>query len=91
MLTDTKHSPYAKVHGIPYDSITLKPGFWKDCLDMCADSTVYQIQRLFESEEISHVVENFRICAGEARGRHRGTPFGDRDYYKWMEPALYCG
>lgn len=91
MLTDTKHSPYAKVHGIPYDSITLKPGFWKDCLDMCADSTVYQIQRLFESEEISHVVENFRICAGEARGRHRGTPFGDGDFYKWMESALYCG
>lgn len=91
MLTDTSRSPYARVHGIVQASVRLEPGFWKECLDTCADSTVHQIQRLFESEEISHVVENFRICAGEAKGRHRGTPFGDGDFYKWLEAALYCG
>lgn len=91
MLTDTSCSLYAKVHGIFWTSVKLEPGFWKESLDMCADSTVYQIQSLFESEEISHVVENFRICAGEAKGRHRGTPFGDGDFYKWLEAALYCG
>ena len=91
MVTDTRRSPYAKVHGVPFHDVELLPGFWKDWNDMCADSTVPQSQRLFESEEISHVVENFRICAGESQGRHRGTPFGDGDFYKWLEAALYCG
>lgn len=91
MLTDTRKSPFAKVHGIPHDAVKLTPGFWKDCLDMCAMSTVPQIGRIFEDNDISHVVENFRICGGEREGRHRGTPFGDGDFYKWMESALYCG
>ena len=57
---------------------------------VCADSTVYHLKKMFDSEEISHVVENFRICAGRSKGRHKGTPFGDGDFYKWMEAALYC-
>lgn len=91
MLTDTRKSPYAKVHGIAHDAVRLTPGFWKDCLDLCADSTVPQIRRLFEDNALSHVVENFRICAGDSKGIHRGTPFGDGDFYKWLEAALYCG
>lgn len=91
MLTDTRRSPYAKVHGVDWDAVRISPGFWKESLDMCADSTVYQIQKLFESNAVSHVVENFRICAGESTGCHHGTPFGDGDFYKWMESALYCG
>lgn len=90
MLTDTGYSPYAKVHGLPYHAIKMEDGFWKDCLNMCTDSTLQQIRHMFESQEISHVVENFRICAGESTGRHRGTPFGDGDFYKWLEAVLYC-
>ncbi len=91
MLTDTRRSPFAKVHGIDHDAVRLTPGFWKDCLDMCADGIVPQIRAIFEDNDVSHVVENFRICAGDSKGRHRGTPFGDGDFYKWMESALYCG
>lgn len=91
MLTDTKKSPYAKVHGLPFGAVKLQAGFWKDCLEMCTYGMVGQIQRLFESREISHVVENFRICAGDSEGVHHGTPFGDGDFYKWLEAVLYCG
>lgn len=91
MLTDTSSSPYARVWGIPFEAVTLKNGFWKESLDLCANVTVYQLQNIFESKEISHVVENFRICARISNGRHRGTPFGDGDFYKWMESALYYG
>lgn len=91
MLTDTSCSPYAKVSGIPFESIALKPGFWKECFDLCADVTVHQLRNIFERKEICHVVENFRICAGESEGCHKGTPFGDGDFYKWLEGALYCG
>ena len=90
MVTDTYNSPWAKVHGIPFKNVTLEDGFWKETGRVCADSTVYHLKKMFDSEEISHVVENFRICAGRSKGRHKGTPFGDGDFYKWMEAALYC-
>lgn len=91
MLTETSCSPYAKISGIPFESVRLKPGFWKECFDLCADVTVQQIRNIFERKDISHVVENFRICAGESAGCHKGTPSGDGDFYKWLEGALYCG
>ncbi len=33
--------------------------------------------------------ENFKIAAGDADGDFDGTVFGDGDFYKWMEAAVY--
>lgn len=44
---------------------------------------------MFESRDISHVLENFKIAAGDADGDFDGTVFGDGDFYKWMEAAVY--
>jgi DUF1680 family protein len=35
---------------------------------------------------------NFRIAAGEEEGAHRGPPFADGDFYKWLEAvaAVYA-
>ena len=44
---------------------------------------------MFERREVSHVLENFRIAAGDADGDFDGTVFGDGDFYKWMEAAVY--
>jgi DUF1680 family protein len=44
---------------------------------------------MFESKDISHVAENFKIAAGESDGDFDGTVFGDGDFYKWMESAVY--
>lgn len=89
MLTDTKNSKFAKVHPIDGKDVEWTGGLWKERFDTCADSTVPQLQRMFESKEISHVLENFKICAGEAEGDFDGTVFGDGDFYKWMEAAIY--
>ena len=51
-------------------------GFWRDAVASCAKSMVPQLEHMFEAKEISHVVENFRICAGEAEGDFDGTFFG---------------
>ena len=48
-----------------------------------------QLKHMFDSKDISHVVENFKICAGDAEGDFDGTVFGDGDFYKWMESAIY--
>ncbi|MDY3918322.1 MAG: glycoside hydrolase family 127 protein [Candidatus Limivivens sp.] len=90
MLTDTARSPYAKVSPIPFGQISLQDGFWKVVADRTSEKTVPQLRHMFESKEISHVVENFRICAGETEGSFDGTDFGDGDFYKWMEAAVYA-
>ena len=89
MLTDTSRSPYARANGIPYQDVRWTGGLYKERFDTCAQVTVSHLQHMFESKDISHVVENFRIAAGEAEGEFAGTVFGDGDFYKWMESATY--
>ncbi len=89
MLTDTRKSAHGKVHPVDGLDVSWTGGLWKERTDTCAASTVPQLQHMFEAKEISHVVENFRICAGDAEGEFDGTVFGDGDFYKWMEAAIY--
>ena len=88
MLTDTTRSPYAKYMRWT-DEVKWTGGLWKERFDTCANSTVPQLKHMFDSKDISHVVENFKICAGDAQGDFDGTVFGDGDFYKWMESAIY--
>lgn len=89
MLTETSRSKYAKVCPLPLLDISLTEGFWKDVTELIGSQTVPHLQTMFEDKDISHVLENFRICVGEAEGDHDGTVFGDGDFYKWMEAAIY--
>lgn len=89
MLTDTRKSPNAKVYPVDGLDVEWTKGLWKERFDTCAATTVPQLQHMFESKDISHVVENFKICAGESDGEFDGTVFGDGDFYKWMESAVY--
>lgn len=89
MLTDTRKSPHALLSSLPCEDMAWTGGVYKERFDTCAEVTVPHLQNMFESADISHVVENFRIAAGEAQGSFDGTVFGDGDFYKWMEAALY--
>ena len=87
MLTDTRRSPYAKL--APVDGTRWTEGLWKDVEETLQKVTVPHLRSMFDAADISHVVENFRIAAGEAEGDFDGTVFGDGDFYKWMESAMY--
>ena len=89
MLTDLKSSPFARVSGIPFRAVKWTDGLYKERLDTCMNSTVPHLRKMFESKDISHVTENFKIAAGESDGDFDGTVFGDGDFYKWMESAVY--
>lgn len=89
MITDTRRSRYAKVKALPSEAIEWTKGLWSDTMEVCKKSMVPQLKHMFDAKDISHVVENFRICAGEAQGEHAGTVFGDGDFYKWLEAYLY--
>lgn len=90
MLTDTSKSPYAKLAPLAWDAVKWTDGFWKETVDKCNAVTMPHLRNMFEAADISHVVENFRICADPYDKRpHHGTVFGDGDFYKWMESAIY--
>ena len=90
MILNTRKSPYAKVSSIPQEDMNWSEGFWNDRFNTCAEVTVPHIRKLFEDDSpIFHNVENFRIAAGLKKGEHKGTPFADGDFYKWMEAAMY--
>ncbi|MCR5107788.1 MAG: glycoside hydrolase family 127 protein [Lachnospiraceae bacterium] len=89
MLTDTRKSKYAKATSLRAEDTEFTDGFWKSVRDVIFNNTVPQLEKMFDAVDISHVVENFRICAGEAEGDFEGTVFGDGDFYKWMESAMY--
>jgi uncharacterized protein len=89
MTADTTRSKYAQVTGLPWDAVKWTDGLWNDRENTIQSVTVPHLQQMFDSEKISHVVENFRISAGETQGQHEGSVFGDGDFYKWMEAAVY--
>lgn len=91
MLTDTRKSPNARLQGLPFSDVEWTKGLYKERFDTCARFVVPHLQNMFESKDISHVLENFRIAAKETEGEFSGTVFGDGDFYKWMEAAVYTG
>src|SRR5262245_66362714 len=47
---------------------------------------------IMEGTRHSQFLHNFRIAAGLEKGRHRGPPWNDGDFYKWLEAvaAVYA-
>ena len=84
MLTDTTHSPNAGVYGLPFHAVTWTGGLYRERFDTCVAATVPHLQKMFESQDISHVVENFRRAAGEEEGTFDGTAvsYTHLDVYK---------
>ncbi len=62
-------------------------GFWADRFETCRATTVPVMGNLMAGTERSQFLHNFRIAAGLAEGRHRGPPWNDGDFYKWLEAA----
>ncbi len=89
MITDTSRSPYARLSCVPFQDVQWTGGLYKERFETVSQVTVPHLMRMFEGKDISHVVENFRIAAGEAEGAFAGTVFGDGDFYKWFEAAVY--
>jgi DUF1680 family protein len=67
--------------------------FWSKKMEMISKEVIpYQWEILNDSIsgiEPSHAVENFRIAAGEKKGKFYGMVFQDSDVAKWLEAASY--
>jgi hypothetical protein len=86
-IADTRGSAFAKVQSVGLDEVRWTDGFWADRFETCRAKALPALWRIMEGTNYSQFYENFRIAAGLSEGRHRGAPFNDGDFYKWLEAA----
>ena len=66
-------------------SVQWTKGFWAERFQVCRDSMVPNMWRIYNDANISHAFKNFEIAAGLDTGEHKGPSFHDGDYYKTLE------
>lgn len=86
-LADTSASPHVVMRSIGLGDVQWTGGFWGDRFQACRGVMVPNLLRVMGGTEPSQFYHNFAIAAGLAEGRHRGPPWNDGDFYKWLEAA----
>jgi DUF1680 family protein len=91
-IVDDSRSPDAQVRSVGLDEAHWTQGLWADRFALCREQMIPAMWQLMEGTNYTQFYQNFRIAAGLEQGRHRGAPFNDGDFYKWLEgaSALYA-
>jgi uncharacterized protein len=91
-LVNTNNSKHAKLSGLPMDAVHFTNGFWAERFQVCRDSMIPHLWKVYTSADISHSFENFKIAAGIDTGSFEGPSFHDGDFYKTLEAvaAMYA-
>jgi DUF1680 family protein len=84
---DTTVSPFALLKTVGFDEVHWTSGFWAEHVELCRRQMIPGMWSIMSGTNYSQFYQNFRIAAGLAEGRHRGAPFNDGDFYKWLESA----
>jgi DUF1680 family protein len=84
-LVNNSQSPYAQLRNVDMDDVVWTKGFWADRFQVCKETMVPNIMRIYQDPEISHAFRNFEIAAGLQKGTHEGPSFHDGDFYKVFE------
>ena len=86
-ITDTRNSPFAKLHGVRLDEVTWTGGFWADRFATVRDHSVPSMWKLMKGNEYKPFYQHFLIAAGKMNGDYHGAAWNDGDFYKWIEAA----
>jgi DUF1680 family protein len=91
-LVNTSKSSFTELQSVDMEDVAWTSGFWADRFDVCKNSMMPHLWKVYNDPEISHAVKNFEIAAGLDTGSHRGAPFHDGDFYKLLEAvaSLYA-
>lgn len=79
--------PHAVVGRVGLADARWTTGFWAERFETCRTGTIPSMGTLMEGTDRSQFLHNFRIAAGLEAGKHRGPPWNDGDFYKWLEAA----
>ena len=82
-----------KLQSLPLGDIRIADTFWDKYIRLVKDVILpYQWETLNDNvpdAEPSHCIKNFRIAAGEEKGKFQGAVFQDTDVAKWLEAAAF--
>ena len=87
-MTMTTPGTHAELTPLGAANVAWSGGFWGSRLERTRDVTVPSIWQSLSDDEVSGGWRNFLIAAGEVEGEHKGPPFLDGDFYKWLEGAI---
>jgi len=87
-LANTTESKYAKLEPVNMNDVSWTSGFWAERFQVCEQTMVPHMMRMYLDDEISHGFANFEIAAGLKEGKHKGPPFHDGDFYKILEALI---
>ena len=80
-------------HSLPLSAIKINDAYWNRYTSLVPDKVIpYQWEILNDRiPDIppSYCLSNFRIAAGDIKGKHRGMVFQDSDAAKWLESVAY--
>jgi hypothetical protein len=85
MNTELLSSSHAVVSPASPEATRWTSGLWAERREVCREQIVPMLWEIMEGTSRTHYLQNFRIAAGLAEGRHRGAPFNDGDFYKCLE------
>ena len=84
-LVDMSHSSMAVMCNTPMGAVKWTGGFWNERFGVLSSTSIWDMWNTWNSPDISHGFRNFEIAAGDMKGEHKGPPFHDGDFYKWLE------
>ncbi|PZP47934.1 MAG: ATP-binding protein [Pseudopedobacter saltans] len=90
-LVDTKNSQFSKMKMLDMGAVSWTDGFWYNELQLCQNTMIPTLWRIYNDPNISHSFRNFEIAAGLDTGSFVGPSFHDGDFYKVLESlaAMY--
>ena len=93
-LTDPTATAHVQLHSVGLAETKWTHGLWADRFETCRKNSLPQMGKIIvgTDQAPSQYLQNFRIAAGLAEGKRRGTSFNDGDTYKWLEAvaAVYA-
>ena len=84
-LVNTSDSPYAKLSSVNMGDVIWTNGFWADRFEVCRETMIPNLWKIYSDPKMGHAIQNFEIAAGLDTGEHVGPPFQDGDFYKLFE------
>lgn len=73
--------------------LRITDAFWHRYIDLVPNVAIPTqwaiLNNEIENDEPSYCLQNYRIAAGEQKGRHKGIIFIDSDVTKWLEAVAY--
>jgi hypothetical protein len=80
-------SPYAKLHNIPVDAVTITDGFWGARRETNVEKSIPSMEKLLEA---NGRMNNFLRLVGKSDAAQHGPVYSDSDVYKWTEAVGFA-